>query len=144
MTLFTCHVSAVCYIRTVSTVCVLICCCSSQLIIAITHASSNTTTAILYDKCCTEDGNMYNTLAPPVSVSHHIEYNRWAGHSTSNCTTACISYTRTICAAMAKQHRSIDLHTRMNHTRTATKIVQTKGPASSSHHLQYMAYTRTL
>ena len=44
-----------------------------------------------------------------------------AGYSTSNCTSACISYIRTVCAAPAKQHRHIvvDPHTRKKHTRTA-------------------------
>ena len=39
-----------------------------------------------------------------------------AGYSTSNCTSACISYIRTVCAAPAKQHRHVVA--RKNHTRT--------------------------
>ena len=97
------------YQNYVSTVRLLICCCPSQLI-AITHVSSNTTTAMYITSAVHKT---VTCIIPSVSVS---EYNRWAGHST---TSACISYTRTVCAAPAKQHRHIDLHIRMNHTRTA-------------------------
>ena len=91
------YVSAVCLYQTY--VRVLICCCPSQLIIAITS---------LYQRAV-QDSNIYITSSIGKCVSHHIEYNRWAGHST---TSACISYTRTVCAAPAKQHRHIHLHAR--------------------------------
>ena len=95
-------------------------CASAHLLLSISAHCNNTWIiqhyhCYVYHKCYTQDSKMYNTRARSVSVSHQIEYNRWAGYCT---TSACISYTRTVCAAPAKQHRHIDLYIRMNHTPT--------------------------
>ena len=103
-------------------------CASAHLLLSISAHCNNTCIiqhyhCYVYHKCCTQDSNMYNTSAPSVSVSHHID-NRWAGYST---TSACISYTRTVCAAPAKNtDTSIYTYASTIHGQRSTKIVQTQ------------------
>ena len=116
----TIYVSAVClYQNYVS---------SAHLLLSISAHCNNTCIiqhyhCYVYHKCCTQDSNMYNTWAPSVSVSHHIEYNRWAGHSTT--------HTYRLCRAgqTTQTHRSTHTHepyTDHGRRRSSTKIVQTQ------------------
>ena len=48
-----------------------------------------------------------------------------AGHSTSNVYSSALSHTHVSSVPRSpKQHRHIDLHTQMNHTRTAMKYIR--------------------